>query len=123
MKVICTLEHGDGNVVGRYAVDVRICSCPKRDKAQEEKKHGETTKEAHRLAENLSKANSSLVLNQNPDKKRKISHDVEEMVMVPVAKKDYEMINKMAESMVGKCKLVWNLIPEWFFMNVFSLIF
>jgi P53 DNA-binding domain len=38
LKVIFTLETGPGNVVGRYSVDVRICSCPKRDKHQEEAK-------------------------------------------------------------------------------------
>ena len=49
MKVIFTLEHGYGNVVARHAVDVRICSCPKRDLAQEEKKHMQTTKEVKKV--------------------------------------------------------------------------
>ena len=39
VKVIFTLETGPGNVIGRYSVDVRICSCPKRDKQQEEAKN------------------------------------------------------------------------------------
>ena len=55
MKVIFTLEHGYGNVVARHAVDVRICSCPKRDMAQEEKKHMQTTKEVKKV--NISKIN------------------------------------------------------------------
>ena len=49
VKVIFTLEHGYGNVVARHAVDVRICSCPKRDMAQEEKKHMQTTKEVKKV--------------------------------------------------------------------------
>jgi hypothetical protein len=39
LKVIFTLEQGPGTVIGRYSVDVRICSCPKRDKQQEEARH------------------------------------------------------------------------------------
>ena len=39
VKVVFTLETGDGQVVGRNVFDVRICSCPRRDKQQEEEKH------------------------------------------------------------------------------------
>ena len=39
VKLIFTLELGQGNVIGRQSVEVRICSCPKRDKKQEEERH------------------------------------------------------------------------------------
>ena len=39
LKVIFTLETDQGKVVGRKVFDVRICSCPRRDKAQEEERH------------------------------------------------------------------------------------
>merc|ERR1712111_48027 len=45
VKLIFTLELGQGNVIGRQSVEVRICSCPKRDKKQEEERH-----EAEKLA-------------------------------------------------------------------------
>jgi len=99
VKVIFTLEHGYGNVVARHAVDVRICSCPKRDMAQEEKKHMQTTKEVKKAADELSRANSSLVFTQPVGKKRKIEH-VEEMILVPVAKADFQMVNKTAEALI-----------------------
>ena len=38
VKLIFTLEHGTGNVIGRQSLEVRICSCPKRDMKQEEDK-------------------------------------------------------------------------------------
>ena len=46
LKVIFTLETSQGVVVGRKVFDVRICSCPKRDKQQEEEK---SFKEAKRM--------------------------------------------------------------------------
>ena len=38
LKVIFTLETSQEVVVGRKVFDVRICSCPKRDKHQEEER-------------------------------------------------------------------------------------
>ena len=98
--MIFTLEYGTGNVVGRCTVDVRICSCPKRDKQQEEKRHFETTKEGIKAATNLCQRNSSLVFTQPPEKKRRVEHSVEEMIMIPVAKKDFQNINEIAESLM-----------------------
>jgi len=96
LKVIFTLEHGVGNVVARHAVDIRICSCPKRDKIQDEKKRTEDLKKANKLAGNLSRANSSLMY-VPLEKKRKLE-TVEEMIMVPVAKRDFEKVNEIAEN-------------------------
>ena len=87
------------NVMGRYTVDVRICSCPKRDRIQEEKRIKGVRKEAVRVADGLARTNSSLVIsNMSPSvgshsndtaacsKKRKIdNHGVEDMVLVPVS--------------------------------------
>jgi hypothetical protein len=39
VKLIFTLELGIGNVIGRRTIDLRICSCPKRDKQQEEARY------------------------------------------------------------------------------------
>ena len=40
VRVVFTLESAEtGQVLGRTNVDVRICSCPKRDRQQEESKH------------------------------------------------------------------------------------
>ena len=110
LKVIFTLEdhqNGDIIVLGRYTVDVRICSCPKRDKQQEEKKFTGKEQHAKHVADGLartnssiplSRTNSSLVLASNVSsvgggkdaaacsKKRKLDKDaVEEMILVPVS--------------------------------------
>jgi len=79
--------------VCRYHVDVRICSCPKRDRQQEESKHQVTKARAEQLANGLARSNS--VFTKPSAKKRKM--DVEEFVMVPVAKADFEKFNEFAE--------------------------
>ena len=108
LKVIFTLEehslqNGDLNVLGRYTVDVRICSCPKRDKIQEEKRNAGIEKHARQVAETLARTNSSLALSNHThsmvsgekdtatgSKKRRIdTHAIEEMVMVPVRSYKY----------------------------------
>lgn len=96
--MIFTLEHGVNNVIARQAVDIRICSCPKRDKVQDEKKKTEELKKMNKVAGNLCRANSSLVYVQ-PEKKRKLE-TVEEMILVPVAKRDFEKINEISESLL-----------------------
>ena len=111
LKVIFTLEdHQNGEIIvlGRYTVDVRICSCPKRDKIQEEKKYVGKEQHAKQLADGLGRTTSSLTLARNNSsfalthnassigatskdaaacsKKRKIDKDgLEEMVLVPVS--------------------------------------
>ena len=114
LKVIFTLEdhlsqNGEVIVLGRYTVDVRICSCPKRDKIQEEKKYVGKEQHAKQLADGLGRTNSTLTLARTNSslvlahhdssvgatskeaaacsKKRKIDKDgIEEMIMVPVRK-------------------------------------
>lgn len=95
LKVIFTLEHGTANVIARHTIDVRICSCPKRDRQQEEKRK----QDGLRAAENLARANSSLVVSQPPEKKKRLE-SVEEMILVPVAKRDYDAVNKHAEALL-----------------------
>ena len=59
---------------------MRICSCPKRDRQQEESKHQATQKRAQQLAQGIARTNS--VFTKPSAKKRKA--EVEEFVMVPV---------------------------------------
>ena len=113
LKVIFTLEdhnsqNGEVIVLGRYTVDVRICSCPKRDMQQAENKFVGKEKRARHVANELGRntslalvrTNSSLALATqdstngatNKDagacsKKRRVDKDgIEEMIMVPVSK-------------------------------------
>ncbi len=68
-------------VVGRYNLDVRICSCPKRDRKQDEEKALEDRNKAVGLASSL--ARSTSVFSKPSAKKKKT--EVEEFVMVPVS--------------------------------------
>ena len=51
LKVIFTLEHLTGKVVGRKVFDVRICSCPRRDKAQEEERYDRIENQTKAIAD------------------------------------------------------------------------
>ncbi|XP_066256861.1 cellular tumor antigen p53 isoform X2 [Euwallacea similis] len=42
LEVIFTLENEESRVLGRKALNVRICACPKRDKEKEEKEAGKS---------------------------------------------------------------------------------
>lgn len=87
VKLVFTLEQGDlkpgcpGEVIGRISMDVRICSCPKRDMQQEETKFRRDRDKALGLADSLARSNS--VLTKPSGKKRKL--DMEEFVMMPVS--------------------------------------
>ena len=105
VKLIFTLEHGQGNVIGRQSVEVRICSCPKRDKKQEEEKVDpqKPTQPSHVTSgggdgNGLIRVNSSMVYVEQPSGKKRRLEGLEEYIMVPVAKSDFQMINTMAET-------------------------
>ena len=53
--MIFTLETGPGTVIGRKVVDVRICSCPKRDKQQEEERNRVLEEKAKGIGQRLKK--------------------------------------------------------------------
>lgn len=97
VKLIYTLEQGDGSVIGRWVVGLRTCSCPKRDKKQDEVKYAKERAKALGHADSLARSNS--VFSKPTGKKRK-ANEIEEFVMVPVAQADYEKINEFAEAAV-----------------------
>jgi len=113
LMVIFTLETSSGEVVGRARVDVRICSCPRRDKKTDEDKKNEDDAKAREVARGVGEAcrgvqrNGSFIMNTTPPttaqpttggKKRKIDPGVDDMVMVPVARRDFEHINYLSEA-------------------------
>ena len=49
-KVVFTLEDNEANVLGRKVFDVRLCSCPRRDKQQEEERHLKQEDQARNIA-------------------------------------------------------------------------
>lgn len=96
IKLIFTLEQGIGNVVGRVIIDLKLCTCPKRDRQQDETRAVDETQKLMDAADGLARSNS--VFTKPSGKKRKI--ETEEFVMVPVAKQDFEKINEFAEAAV-----------------------
>jgi len=104
VSVVFTLETGPGNVVGRRVVAVRICSCPKRDKAQEEAREAARQGNIKRVAINVAErfATTSLVLPSTasqlmpPPGKRLLEKDP--VIMVPVHVDDFKKLNEFAES-------------------------
>merc|ERR1712218_766520 len=95
VKVVFTLETGIGHVVGRKVIDVRICSCPKRDMQQEEERLDRQENQARVVARRF--AENSLLL-PPPPKKKKLIKKGEEIIMLPVAAEDFKKLNEFAEA-------------------------
>ena len=102
LKVVFTLELGEGQVVGRRVVDVRICSCPKRDRQQEEQKEAQQEEQARRIADKFASSTvvirppSSSSANQPGPGKKRVEKD--KVVMVPVHVDDFKKLNEFAEA-------------------------
>jgi len=109
VKVLFTLETGEGQVVGRNVFDVRMCSCPKRDKQQEEEKHLKQEDQARSIAKKF--ADSTVVMkkgepetvNPPPGKKHLNIIDNTKYLMIPVRFEDFKMLDDFAERLaVGR---------------------
>lgn len=109
VKVLFTLETGEGQVVGRNVFDVRMCSCPKRDKQQEEEKHLKQEDQARSIAKKF--ADSTVVMkkgepetvNPPPGKKHLKIIDNTKYLMIPVRFEDFKMLDDFAERLaVGR---------------------
>ena len=100
LKVIFSLETAGAQVLGRKVFDVRICSCPRRDKAGEEERMQTLELKAKTIADRL--ATSTLVVNQQsmppPGKKAMKKNDKARYIMVPVYVDDFKSFNNIAES-------------------------
>ena len=88
VKLIFTLEQDNGegglSVIGRVVFGLRTCSCPKRDKKQDEIKYAKDQAKAQGLADSLARSNS--IFTKPTGKKRK-ANEVETFIMVPVSKR------------------------------------
>jgi len=100
LKVIFSLETAGAQVLGRKVFDVRICSCPRRDKAGEEDRMQNLELKAKNIADRL--ATSTMVVNQQlmppPGKKAMKKTDKARYIMVPVFVEDFKSLNNIAES-------------------------
>jgi len=100
LKVIFSLETAAAQVLGRRVFDVRICSCPRRDKAGEEERMKNLELKAKTIGDRL--ANTAMVVNQQlmppPGKKVMKKSDKARYIMVPVFVEDFKSFNNIAES-------------------------
>jgi len=100
IKIVFTLELKD-RVVGRKCIDVRICSCPKRDCQQEEKKLekdiANAKQVAHGFAVSTTIPDHTTVHIQPPPGKR-IKMDKDKIIMLPVHADDFKKLNEFCES-------------------------
>merc|ERR1711988_1265173 len=100
LKVIFTLEHLTGKVVGRKVFDVRICSCPRRDKAQEEERYDRIENQTKAIADKL--ATSTIMINNPmpPPGKKVLKKESKKYIMIPVYLDDFKSMNDIAESAI-----------------------
>jgi len=104
LKVIFTLEAVDpagnpgiGHVLGRKVVEVRICSCPKRDRQQEEQRAQAQEDQARTIGQRF--ATTTVVLQPPsvpPPGKKRLEKD--KVIMVPVHVDDFKKLNEFAEA-------------------------
>ena len=110
--MIFTLENGHGGeVVGRQVVDVRICSCPKRDRTQEETKYQQDRAKVLGCADGLARSNS--VFTKPSAKKRRM--EVEEFVMVPVRNLPKTMPSEFFMTCDENIPRSWKWHATWIF--------
>ena len=88
IQVIFTMEEG-GQVVGRQAVEVRICACPGRDRKTEEDAANPNKRPVKRAAP------SSININS----KRQCTGDNNVFTLTVVGKDNYEMLCKIRDSL------------------------
>jgi len=108
LMVIFTLETSTAEVLGRARVDVRVCSCPRRDKATEEEKKNKDEAAIRKTTEELGRRTSSFVMtgnngvSGNPPSGKKRKHDagLDDMILVPVARANFENVNQIAEALM-----------------------
>ena len=92
--LVFTLEHKD-QVLGRQAVEVRVCACPGRDKSQEERsafpnKYG---------PKKSSNTGGMCGLSSSGPSKRKHSDDSEEFTLSVHGRENYELLLRIRDSL------------------------
>ncbi|XP_040572329.1 cellular tumor antigen p53 isoform X1 [Lepeophtheirus salmonis] len=100
VKLIFTLEKGLNVVstIGRDSLDLRICACPGRDMFKEEKKLRQKEEMILRHSSEVKNSTKGLHYLISPSSQKKRKLEMEEMVLIPVAKRDYEKLNEFAEA-------------------------
>jgi len=115
IKVVFTLES-QGRVVGRNCINVRICSCPKRDLQQEEQKYDNAEATAKSIADKFAsgfpvpkktqtiqlvppgkKKKSSATFSMDSSKGNKDSRNQYDYLMLPVLRRDVDYVNGLVE--------------------------
>ncbi|XP_059172848.1 cellular tumor antigen p53-like isoform X2 [Physella acuta] len=97
LQIVFTLEQ-DGRVLGRRAVEVRICACPGRDRKADEK----AVVPAKSLPKNgLGSLGSRLSVSTemlSVAKKRKLNDDAEVFTLTVRGRENFEMLKKIADA-------------------------
>ncbi|XP_066295837.1 tumor protein 63-like isoform X1 [Branchiostoma lanceolatum] len=103
-QVIFTLENGQGQVLGRRVVEVRICACPGRDRKTEErsynKAHGNQPSESTPVKnkKGVKRMSQGFTITTLGSKKRKTPDD--NVYYVPVrGRENYEILMRIKESL------------------------
>lgn len=103
LQIVFTLEH-QGKIIGRQAVEVRICACPSRDRKSEENAMFPASSRPPPLKRFSS---SSLSINgigkfvpDVPPKKTKVNGiNTEEYILKVRGKENFEMLSKLRDSL------------------------
>jgi len=95
VNMVLTLEDGAGVVFGRKVFDLRLCSCPKRDKNQDE----ERREKQEERASYRQRSDSSIVVRTTPVGKKPLKVKDTKYLMIPVKIEDYESVDSLVQQL------------------------
>nr|XP_018672000.1 transcription factor protein isoform X3 [Ciona intestinalis] len=104
LNAVFNLENAEGQVLGRRVVEVRVCSCPGRDRSQEEKRKRTAESEVKSGSKRTYKCmQGSMNIVQTAPAKRKCAmngnDDQEEFTLKIRGRDKFEMLKKIKEAL------------------------
>ncbi|XP_078335379.1 tumor protein 63-like isoform X3 [Crassostrea virginica] len=99
IQIVFTLEK-DNQVLGRRAVEVRICACPGRDRKADEKAALPPSKQSPKKSKFGSKISyGTEITTIMPGKKRKLDEDEDSYTLTVRGKENFEILCKLRDSL------------------------
>lgn len=99
MGIIFTLENKAGEVLGRHFMNVRVCSCPKRDKEKEEKKITDGNKIKERVPA-TKRPLKTAEAQKSPNKVVKLEPGESEIIKIPIKPCNIKELAKFASDIL-----------------------